>query len=116
MWIYLLETSVAYQKSKGEIEVSNQKAYCQCCGQKCTPEAYRRPVEEGEIPGQEAGIITDWRSPCCGDGLSSEPVTDQCCQCGKVAPRGEAFEQGIDGLYCLDCLAIYYVDRPDAPA
>jgi hypothetical protein len=89
------------------------EAYCQCCGQKCTPEKFRRPAEDHDEGTGGKGLVDDWRSPCCHDALSAEPVTDQCVQCGTVAARGEDFEQGIDGPYCLSCLADYYVDRPN---
>ena len=57
--------------------------YCKNCGQTCTPEAYRRVAEDNEKwlgPYRD-----DWRSPCCHDELSEEPVSDRCDECGATA-------------------------------
>ena len=87
--------------------MNQEKAYCRCCGQKCTPEAYQRFAEDYDQGTGGVGLINDWRSPCCGDSLSAEPITDQCYQCGKVAVRGEEFEKTQDGIYCFGCLPLF---------
>jgi hypothetical protein len=90
-----------------------EQAYCRCCGQKCTPEAYQRPAEDYDQGTGGVGLVMDWRSPCCGDNLSAEPITDRCCQCGDVAERGEEFHKTRDGIYCSGCLADIRRDHPD---
>ena len=89
------------------------QAYCQCCGQKCTPEAYQRPAEDFDMKEGIFGYVSDWRSPCCHDMLSTEPVTDQCCQCREVAARGQSYLVIPDGIYCPGCLAEMREDHPD---
>lgn len=93
--------------------MNGPEAYCKTCGQKCTPEAYKRPAEDhdGYIAG--VGFVMDWCSPCCGGNLSAEPVTDRCDQCGVVAERGEEFHKTRDGIYCSGCLAEYDQDCLD---
>ena len=91
----------------------NDVAYCQTCGQKCRPEAYQRPAEDYDQGTGGVGFVNDWRSPCCHDALSAEPVTDQCCQCGEVAARGQEFLKTPDGIYCPGCLADLRQDHPD---
>jgi hypothetical protein len=89
------------------------EAYCQCCGQKCHPQAYQRPAEDYDQGTGGVGLVDDWRSPCCHDALSMLPVTDQCCQCGDVAARGQSFPVIPDGIYCPGCLAEMREKRPD---
>jgi len=87
------------------------EAYCQCCGQKCTPEKFRRLAESYDEGTEGKGLVDDWRSPCCYDKLSAAPVTDRCCQCGEVAARGAEFPKTEDGIFCPGCLADYRVDH-----
>lgn len=92
--------------------MSNEQAYCRCCGQKCQPQAYQRPAEDYDEGTGGVGMVNDWRSPCCGNGLSLAPVTDQCNQCGEVAARGAEFAQVDDVMLCPGCLADYRGDHP----
>lgn len=92
------------RRPKEKLRMSNE-AFCQTCGQKCTPELLRRPAEDHDAGTGGKGMVNDWRSPCCHDKLSAEPVTDQCDQCGEVAARGAEFPV-IDGtMLCLVCIA-----------
>ena len=88
----------------------SNKAYCQCCGQKCTPEMFRRSAKDFDGRTCVGGLIDNWRSPCYHDTLSAVPVTDWCCQCGEVAPRGAKFPKIEDKTFCPGCLANYRMD------
>ncbi len=91
--------------------MSEEKAYCRCCGQLCQPEAYNRPAEDYDGGTMIGLMVKDWRSPCCLDAVSSEPVTDQCHQCGEVAARGAEFPKIDDVVVCPNCLGDYRLDR-----
>jgi hypothetical protein len=56
--------------------------------------------------------VYDWRSPCCHDELSEDPVTDRCDQCGEIAARGAEFPKIEDETFCPGCLADYRADHP----
>ncbi len=90
-----------------------QSAYCKNCGQTCTPQKYERPREYYDSFNSPTWI-TDWRSPCCKDELSEDPVTDQCQGCGAIANLidNENF-QVVDGeMLCSSCCADYRDDHP----
>jgi len=94
-----------------------QSAYCRNCGQSCQPERYTRPPEDNE-PWLHRKV-EDWRSSCCKDELSEDPVSDRCDQCGATVwtnvPDAEVarFILADGNLLCPSCLADYRVDHPD---
>lgn len=78
-----------------------QSAYCCNCGQLCTPERYKRAPEDHERWFTGPRYVNDWRSPCCHDALSEDPVSDRCEECGAtVDPRTD--ESFPDSL-CPSC-------------
>ena len=95
-----------------------QGAYCRNCGQRCQPEAWGRPREDYDPPGT-AAFLPDWRSPCCHDELSEDPVSERCDGCGATVDCSvpdremDRFSLADGNLYCPSCLADYRADHPD---
>lgn len=93
-----------------------QSAFCKNCGQTCTPERYTRPAEWYDATTRQ---VQDWRSPCCHDQLSEDPVSDQCDMCGATVDCSvpdqemEKFVLADGDLMCPACLADYRRDHPD---
>ncbi len=85
-------------------------AWCKNCGQECKPEKYKRLKEDYDPPGSNA-FVTDWRSPCCNDELSPEPVSDRCIWCGKCADllKDENYNWcgNCGDLFCPECLGTW---------
>jgi hypothetical protein len=88
-----------------------QGAYCRNCGQSCQPERYQRPREDSEPFGN--AYIWDFRSGCCHDQLSEEPVSQQCAVCGatvqiNVPDADIAVFETVDGdVMCPCCVEDY---------
>ena len=82
-------------------------AYCKNCGQECRPEPYTRVKEYYDPPGAR-GLIADWRSPCCKDELSADPVSARCVMCGKCQdPNEPVLWRECDNCrdtFCPECL------------
>ena len=91
---------------------NNINPYCKNCGQECTPIKYIRPKEDYDPPGTYA-FVGDWRSSCCKDELSEDPVTHLCACCTATAYMGETFNLVDRELMCPDCERDYRADHPD---
>lgn len=87
-------------------------AFCCNCGQQCRPVQYTRLPEDWELPG---ALVKDWRSSCCKDEVSADPISPVCEMCGRCQPPDEVdqltwpnCEQCRAEVYCPECAAKHF--------
>lgn len=86
--------------------------YCKNCGQECRPVKVRVVCEDYDYP--RTGMKDAYRSKCCGEELSPDPITDVCAMCGETAEvDGEGFETVDGDKMCPGCKQDYRKDHPD---
>jgi hypothetical protein len=93
---------------------TDEEVYCRNCGQLCKPEHYYRPSEDYDaFPGMKHA----YRSPCCKDELSEDPVSDRCDQCGTTVDCSvpdkdmEHYRKEWGMTLCDQCYNDIIVDR-----